>query len=127
MQSQYPEFDFQILLDSTPDLHVLRNIFGLGYSRAANWSPYVIFWYAKQYLEGRDLENPDGDPNQLGGDFTFDQDGNCLLEYRSQGPLDRVSIDDVLRILSNNQSQQDQENPTSQTPSTQNEEEECTA
>jgi len=109
MRTDYPGFDFQVLQDTTPDLHVYRNVFGLGYSRLANWSPSVIYWYAKQYFEGRSLEYPDGDPNQLGGDFLFDEEGNCQLEYRSSGPLDRVSLDQVLKILSANKMEQVEE------------------
>ena len=52
--------------------------------------------YSRLLRQGRRLERPTGDTLQLGGDFVVDRDGRLAYAYRSTGPDDRPSVDDLL-------------------------------
>ena len=60
------------------------------------WGLKSVRAYGRLLRQGRRLERPSGDTLQLGGDFVVDQDGRLAYAYRSRGPDDRPSVDDLL-------------------------------
>lgn len=74
--------------------------FGLG---RTTWGrlmrPGVIWGYLKFIARGWKVKRiPEGeDALQLGGDFILDADRRLAWAYRSKDPLDRPSVDDLLR------------------------------
>ena len=60
------------------------------------WGVNSVRAYGRLLRRGRRLERPRGDTLQLGGDFVVDRDGRVAYVYRSRGPDDRPSVDDLL-------------------------------
>jgi peroxiredoxin len=60
------------------------------------WSLGAVRAYGRLLRQGRRLERPTGDTLQLGGDFVVDREGRLAYAYRSKGPDDRPSVDDLL-------------------------------
>ena len=60
------------------------------------WGLKSVRAYGRLLRQGRRLERPSGDTLQLGGDFIVDRDGRLAYAYRSRGPDDRPSVDDLL-------------------------------
>ena len=60
------------------------------------WGLKSVRAYGRLFRQGQHLERPTGDTLQLGGDFVVDQDGRLAYAYRSRGPDDRPSVDDLL-------------------------------
>ena len=60
------------------------------------WGLSSVRAYGRLLRRGRRLERPTDDTLQLGGDFVVDQDGRLAYAYRSTGPDDRPSVDDLL-------------------------------
>jgi len=74
--------------------------YGLG--RGPWWTVYglsTIRRYAGLLLKGRRFERPKEDTLQLGGDFVVGRDGRLLLAFRSTGPDDRPSVDDLIAAV----------------------------
>jgi peroxiredoxin len=65
-------------------------------SRRRVWGLSSVRAYGRLLRQGRRLERPTGDTLQLGGDFVIDRDGRLAYVYRSRGPDDRPSVDDLL-------------------------------
>lgn len=72
---------------------------GLGRtSRARVWlHPGVWLAYARLLAAGNRLEAPAGDVLQLGGDAILDPAVRPIWIYRSRGPEDRPSVDEIRR------------------------------
>jgi len=66
-----------------------RRVWGLGTMRA----------YGRLLRAGRRPSVPEGDTLQLGGDFVIDPGGRIAYVYRSTGPADRPSVDDLLTAV----------------------------
>ena len=66
------------------------------WSMVASVGPELRAAYSRLFRQGRHLERPSGDTLQLGGDFVVDRDGRLAYAYRSRGPDDRPSVDDLL-------------------------------
>jgi peroxiredoxin len=60
------------------------------------WGLKSVRAYGRLLRQGRRLERPSGDTLQLGGDFIVDRDGRLAYAYRSRGPDDRPSVDELL-------------------------------
>jgi AhpC/TSA antioxidant enzyme len=60
------------------------------------WGVNSVRGYGRLLRQGRRLERPTGDTLQLGGDFVVDPVGRLAYAYRSRGPDDRPSVDDLL-------------------------------
>ena len=58
------------------------------------------WFYFRAWLAGTRSHNASGeDLSQLGGDFIVDRDGRLRLVHPSHDPLDRPSVDELLRVL----------------------------
>jgi hypothetical protein len=71
--------------------------YGLG--RASVWRAYgwrTLKRYAELLRRGRRFERPTEDTLQLGGDFVVAPDGTLAYEFRSSGPDDRPSVDELI-------------------------------
>jgi hypothetical protein len=55
--------------------------------------------YGRLLRAGRRPRLPSEDTLQLGGDFIVDPEGRVAYAYRSAGPDDRPSVDDLLAAL----------------------------
>jgi peroxiredoxin len=60
------------------------------------WGLKSVRAYSRLLRQGRRLERPSADTLQLGGGFVVDRDGRLAYAYRSRGPDDRPSVDDLL-------------------------------
>ena len=81
------------------DRHTYR-AYGLG--RGPWWTVYglsTIRRYAELLMKGRRFERPTEDTLQLGGDFVVGRDGRLALAFRSTGPDDRPSVDDLIAAV----------------------------
>ena len=67
------------------------------------WSIQSQVWYAEQICLKRKLSSfIDGDdPHQLGGNIIVNKEGKLSMIYRSQTPLDRPSVKDMLNMVRN--------------------------
>lgn len=54
---------------------------------------------ARLLRRGRRLERPTEDTLQLGGDFVVGRDGRLVYAFRSSGPDDRPSVDELVRFV----------------------------
>lgn len=75
--------------------------FGLGRASVARvWlDPRVWRSYAKLLGRGRRLHRLREDSLQLGGDVVLDAEGRVRWMYRSRGPEDRPSVDELVAAL----------------------------
>jgi len=60
------------------------------------WGPKVWLKYAQLLRGGASFEKPTEDTSQLGGDFVIGRDGRLVYVFRSKGPDERPSVDDLL-------------------------------
>jgi hypothetical protein len=60
------------------------------------WGLKSVRAYGRLLRHGRRLERPSSDTLQLGGDFVVDRDGRLAYAYRSRGPDDRPTVDDLV-------------------------------
>ncbi|NQS91513.1 MAG: redoxin domain-containing protein [Chloroflexi bacterium] len=87
---------FQVLLD--PERVVYR-AYGLERSFLRSWGPKTIWRYVRLLAGGRKWRGIQGDSAQLGGDFIVDSKGILRLDYRSDDPTDRPSVESLLNQL----------------------------
>lgn len=93
---QETQSPFPLLLD--PERSVYR-AYGLKSSLLRVWSPKVMWYYTRKFLETGRIQRIQGDPHQLGGDFIVDSRGLIRLVYRSHDPTDRPPVETILRVL----------------------------
>ena len=60
------------------------------------WGVNSVRAYGRLLRQSRRLERPTGDTLQLGGDFVVDLMGRLAYVYRSRGPDDHPSVEDLL-------------------------------
>ncbi len=63
------------------------------------WGLRTLREYRRLLRRGSRLERPQEDTRQLGGDFVVDRDGRLAYAYRSQGPSDRPSVDELVAAV----------------------------
>jgi hypothetical protein len=63
------------------------------------WGPATVRAYAPLVLRGARLQRPTEDTLQLGGDFVVGRDGRIVYAYRSKGPGDRPTVDDLVAAV----------------------------
>ena len=63
------------------------------------WGPATLRAYARLVGRGGKLRRPTEDTLQLGGDFVVGRDGRLVYVFRSKGPSDRPSVDDLVRAV----------------------------
>ncbi len=54
--------------------------------------------YLRLILRGQLPRRPQEDVHQLGGDFLFAASGRLVYAYRSEGPTDRPTVDQLLEV-----------------------------
>jgi hypothetical protein len=86
----------ELLVLADPDRRAYR-AFGLGRGRFARiWlDPRVWARYLRLILAGARPEPAREDPLQLGGDALLDAEGRITWIYRSRGPEDRPSLEQI--------------------------------
>ncbi|CAL8316844.1 unnamed protein product [Boreogadus saida] len=91
---------FPMLLD--PQRTIYR-AFGLGSSYAKVLKFDFLLEVSECVVAGREIPDVSnrllGDIWQMGGDFLLDQEGKVLLSHRSQHPLDRPAMADLLAAM----------------------------
>jgi len=87
---------FPFLID--PEREAYR-AYGLQASSLRAWSPRTLWFYLKAAWQGRERLGKRGDTDQLGGDFIVDRQGIVHLAQPSRDPLDRPSVDQILKVL----------------------------
>ncbi len=60
------------------------------------WGLATVRRYARLVAAGRRLRRPTEDTLQLGGDFVVGRDGRLVYVFRSRGPADRPSVDELI-------------------------------
>lgn len=74
--------------------------YGLGRGRVSKvWGPKVWLAYARLLLSGRRLRRPVEDTLQLGGDVVVASDGTISFLFRSEGPADRPTVDELVAAV----------------------------
>lgn len=77
--------------------------FGLGSSYAKVLKFDFLLEVSECVVAGREIPDVSnrllGDIWQMGGDFLLDQEGKVLLSHRSQHPLDRPAMADLLAAM----------------------------
>lgn len=63
------------------------------------WGWGTVREYARLLRRGDRLRRPTEDTLQLGGDFVVGPDGRLAYVYRSSGPADRPSVDDLITAV----------------------------
>jgi hypothetical protein len=74
--------------------------YGLG--RTSVWRAYcwrVVRRYVELLRKGRRFERPSEDTLQLGGDFVVAPDGTLPYAFRSTGPDDRPTVDELVAAV----------------------------
>lgn len=101
------DLPFPVLVD--PDRQAYR-AFGLGRGSVAR----IYGWKAaKRYVEIyrteglANLRRPEEDSLQLGGDFVIAPDGTLAYGFWGQGPDDRPAVDELIKAVSNLNTQPD--------------------
>lgn len=75
----------------------LYRAFGLGRGSLWKvWGPKVLLKYATLLRAGGKVQKPTEDTSQLGGDFVIGRDGRLAYAFRSKGPDERPSVDELL-------------------------------
>ncbi len=78
----------------------LYRAFGLGSGSLWQvWGPKVWWKYAQLLRNGATFEKPTEDTSQLGGDFVIGRDGRLVYVFRSKGPDERPTVDDLLAAV----------------------------
>lgn len=88
--------EYPFLLDTG---RVLYHSLGLDRSLLRSWNLRTLLRYARYLLSGRGLEPIRGDSAQLGGDFVFDANGVLRYAHRSQDPVDRPDVEELMGAL----------------------------
>ena len=74
--------------------------YGLGRGRWWRvWGPETLRTYIRLVRHGSRVRRPTEDTLQLGGDFVVGRDGRLLFVYRSKGPADRPSVDELVAAV----------------------------
>lgn len=73
--------------------------YGLQASALRAWSPRTLWFYVNAAWKGRERLGKRGDTDQLGGDFTVDQQGTVRLAQPSRDPMDRPAVELILKTL----------------------------
>ena len=74
--------------------------YGLGRGRWWHvWGLATLRAYARLLRRGVRLERPKEDTSQLGGDFIVDREGRLTYIFRSKGPSDRPSVDELVAVV----------------------------
>ena len=74
--------------------------YGLGRGRIWKvWGPKVWLAYARLLLSGERLRRPVEDTMQLGGDVVVGSDGAISFLFRSEGPADRPTVDELVAAV----------------------------
>lgn len=99
------EDEFPVFLDEERKVYSAFGMFQG--STWAIWQPKVIWYYAKKIVWHKEsLNEANGDPNQLGGDFLVQAGGGKMLMWHPQAdPLDRPSVEHIQEILSKQKKQ----------------------
>jgi peroxiredoxin len=63
------------------------------------WGLASLRAYARLLRRGAKLQRVREDVLQLGGDFVIGRDGRLVYAYRSRGPADRPSVDDLVQAV----------------------------
>ena len=87
---------FPFLLD--PERSLYKSL-GLKRSLLRSWNLRTLWRYARYVFSGRGLKPIQGDSAQLGGDFIFDEQAVLRYAHRSEDPLDRPPIEELLTVL----------------------------
>jgi peroxiredoxin len=88
---------YPVLADET---RVAYRAYGLGRgSWRQVWGRSTLKAYGRLLRAGRWPRLPTEDTRQLGGDFVVDPDGRVVYAYRSAGPDDRPSVDDLVTAV----------------------------
>jgi peroxiredoxin len=81
------------------DRHVYRD-FGLGRGPWRRvWGPATVRRYIELVRAGGRMQRPQEDTLQLGGDFVVGRDGRLVYVFRSKGPDDRPSVDELVAAV----------------------------
>uniref|UniRef100_A0A8C5DSB2 Uncharacterized protein n=3 Tax=Gouania willdenowi TaxID=441366 RepID=A0A8C5DSB2_GOUWI len=89
---------FELVLDQQRQLYKTLGL-GSSYSKVMGFD--CLLRYSEYGVLNRGY--PDVPPRlmediyQMGGDFLLDEEGNVILSHPSQTPLDRLSVDHILR------------------------------
>lgn len=76
---------------------ILYTSFGMERSLLRSWSPRTVFFYLLAHLHGGTPADTGADAHQLGGDFIIDMRRIVRFAGISRSPLDRPSMDDILK------------------------------
>jgi peroxiredoxin len=88
---------YPVLADET---RAAYRAYGLGRGRWWKvWGPATLKAYARLVRKGARVERPTEDTSQLGGDFVIDRQGRLAYAFRSTGPADRPSVDDLVAAV----------------------------
>ncbi len=81
----------------TDEARVTYRAYGLGRgSWWRIWGTATLRAYARLLRKGARLQRPKEDIAQLGGDFVVDREGRLAYVFRSKGPADRPSVDELV-------------------------------
>uniref|UniRef100_A0A7S0ZAE7 Alkyl hydroperoxide reductase subunit C/ Thiol specific antioxidant domain-containing protein n=1 Tax=Timspurckia oligopyrenoides TaxID=708627 RepID=A0A7S0ZAE7_9RHOD len=98
--------------------------YGLPRSVAKSWSPGTLWWYVRRFFDGsyRLGSRLEEDPNQLGGDFVIGPDYKIMLAHPSRTPIDRVSVSELLSVVTDSLQESDfeQRSASQRNPSQEN-------
>ena len=86
---------------ATDETRAVYRAYGLGRGSLWKvWGPKVLIRYAQLLLSGKGrVEKPTEDTSQLGGDFVVGRDGRLVLAFRSKGPDERPSVDELVEAV----------------------------
>ena len=86
---------------ATDETRAVYRAYGLGQGSLWKiWGPKVFLRYAELLVRGKGrVEKPSEDTSQLGGDFVVGRDGRLLLVFRSKGPDERPSVDELVEAV----------------------------
>ena len=88
---------YPVLADET---RAAYRAYGLGRgSWRRVWGVQTLKAYGRLLRAGRRPRLPAADTLQLGGDFVVDAEGRVVYAYRSAGPDDRPSVDDLVTAV----------------------------
>lgn len=84
----------------TDETRAIYRLFGLGRGPWWRiWGPKVFVKYAQLLAQGQRLERPTEDTSQLGGDFVIGRDGRLVYAFRSTGPDERPSVEELVAAV----------------------------
>ena len=87
-----------ILIDTTREMYK-----GYGMLTASHWDVWgfkTCWIYVKELLKGNKPKKSEGDIYQRGGDVIIDPEGIVRLHHIGEGPADRPSVEQILRVVS---------------------------